>query len=808
MRAEGHRPALNQQCPSPQPIGFVLATCALLLAASCRPAGSAPATSQPAPPKSLSALQPPPDALDDPAAPLDQRLQAAAARMQRLRAYTGWPAAAAAAEPCRNLPDAAACNAGPQFPVIRLDQLLPFAKVESGWKAATASAAPLAVLPAASLNQPASTTRVVETRNARGVTRWIEWTGPNVSREQIGQIALRATITGATEFAIAWEERAASIPVPVRAGGGVQEYLISTDGLTRWSGLLSMLRVGIRITEGAAAATAPTLAVESIELRPPVAAFPLPADSVRASRAKRLRTAVYVHAPGSLRYSGLSWPMGARFSGAAAAIGGAVQLRIGVRNNEQRLVWIEHRIEATDDWTELAAGIPAPGQNAEVYVEAASDCDAVLLLAEPTIYMPHPAPPRVILYLIDTLAASHMSLYGYPRDTTPRLAALAREGAWVRDMFANGSRTIESVPSLMLSLPTLMHQIRGEHDRPPDHARTLAECFADAGYATASLSTNVNAGPRQAMDQGFGTFFDRISLADDDNPRTIPLEETWRWLEQHRDRPVFLYVHTAEPHEPYSPPEPFRGRFARSAAPADSAHARDPARLAALYDGEIAFADDMLGRFVDGLTARGLTAGLTLAVTADHGEEFMQHGGMRHGQSVFAELVRIPLIFWAPGRIAVRGELPTAAQLLDVMPTLLDLAGLPPPPGATGASLRPLLDGAPAPRLQQRTIMSEAYLPRAPHRAVMEGRWKLVHIPARREQSGFLLFDMQADPGETRDVLSANSEVALRLARTLANYCMKLPRYRSDAPPAPMTQDDARTLREMGYIENEDHPAR
>jgi len=728
------------------------------------------------------------------------QLQRLSDRIQRDRPSVGWPAPAG---PPRNRPSAGQPE-GTGFLIRLLDQFNS-AERESSWTAPASSDAALTTFKSASLREPGAGARVFESRNAGGEVAWLELSGFDVPRERIGRITLEARFGAAREFTLAWAERAGSITLPAGQPGEWQPYTIATDDFSRWQGPLNWLRVGVRKTN---VTGSPEIEIRNLTLHPRSAAYPEPIGMSRATLSKHLRSALYLHGSSRVRFGGLTLPSGARLAWGGAVAGGAGRLRVTVEQGMARRVLFEQALEQAETWRDEAVDPAlATGESVALIFESLdAAAGSVLLVADPVLYAPRPDPPRVVLYLIDTMGAMHLSLYGYDRPTTPRIEALAREGVYFSHMASNASRTVESIPNLMLSMSTLTHQIRSENDRAPPAAETLAERFAAAGYATACFSTNVNAGPRQGMEQGFDSFFDHISAATPGDPRTIPLEEVLGWMEAHRDRPQFVYIHTAEPHDPYEPPEPFRGRFGAAGQPADS----HGVGISSLYDGEIAFADFQFGRFMDGVRQRGLEQGLLLALTADHGEAFGEHGSYKHGQNVFAELVRVPLILWSPGRIAPRGAIDGLAQILDLYPTLLDYAGLEPAPAVQGQSLRPAIEDRAPPRYAERAILIEAYMPRPNQRALLAVGWKLVHLPARRTHGGFLLFDTAADSGDERDLLADHPEIALRLAQTLAAMVERLPRYRSDAPPTPFTSEQSKALIRMGYLvdsEEESPPA-
>jgi len=402
----------------------------------------------------------------------------------------------------------------------------------------------------------------------------------------------------------------------------------------------------------------------------------------------------------------------------------------------------------------------------------------------------------------------------------------------------------------MLSLPTERVEVYHSSTAAPPELVTLAEALGAAGFATVSFCTNVNAGPRQGMDQGFDTFVDKISYFwDAQADRTVPLEEVRGWLERHRDRPAFVYIHTAEPHAPYLPPPGFAGRFdpdyegrfnGRMDGPNSYRNIRDRERqrrdvehIIALYDEEILYSDARLGAFLDALGELGLAGRARILVTSDHGEEFLEHGEWGHGFNLHNEQTKVPLVVAGPGfRRGARVD--ECVQLFDVMPTILDLFDLPAPHALQGISLLPLLvepaSGEAAAKherelaelvekLRNRRIYASnhnyrAWNDRIEYSVLADGRWKLIFgarpfwsqdsDPAAR----FALFDLLRDPLERQNVIGEQVGIARRLVGDLVRWRVSQPPY--EAGRRGPTQIDARHMRELealGYIgQSEDEP--
>jgi arylsulfatase A-like enzyme len=315
--------------------------------------------------------------------------------------------------------------------------------------------------------------------------------------------------------------------------------------------------------------------------------------------------------------------------------------------------------------------------------------------------------PSAILYLVDTLRADALGAYGNRTAATPHLDRFARGSTLFENAFANSSWTRASVGSLLTGRYPGNHGAQARHSALPDGVETLAEMLSSHGYATAFLSTNPNVAACFGFGQGFDDMwelYDRKEPGEVEGDELItPSDRVTRaaieWIGAAR-RPFFLVLHTIDPHDPYAPP----GRFDRHAAESSSRVDGDPGnflrlrldpldrrRIRSLYDGEVSFNDDSFGAFLAYLDESGLAANTLVVVTADHGEEFWEYGPERRGHALaLSDLqLRVPLLvrFPSSGHVAPGRRETRAVQLVDVVPTFLDLLELPPAEGIDGTSL-------------------------------------------------------------------------------------------------------------------------
>lgn len=395
--------------------------------------------------------------------------------------------------------------------------------------------------------------------------------------------------------------------------------------------------------------------------------------------------------------------------------------------------------------------------------------DATPLRARPQIR-------NVLVYLTDTLRAD--KLRPYRADTRVRTPAM---DAWVRDaavMLRGHSQenwTKPSVATLLSGLFPWEHNATTEDAVVPRSVELLSERLRSSEYYSGAFVANGFCSDRFGFQQGWNTFRNYIREGLRSQAQFVAADVI-SWLDARpQDRPFFLYVHTIDPHVPYMPPRealelydpgPYNGivDFGRDRQLLEGIkvgrirlNARDRERLEALYDGEITYHDTHFGAMMQALESRGIADETIVVFTADHGEEFWDHGSVGHGHSVWQEMINVPLILRIPGVTDGAMMLDDAVGLVDVLPTIYDALGMEIPSDLSGESFLPQLLGASpsAPRFALTGFMDG-------WRALNVGRLKLIHRTERR----IMLFDLVDDPGETRD-LAAERPIAVRYARGL-----------------------------------------
>ncbi len=434
---------------------------------------------------------------------------------------------------------------------------------------------------------------------------------------------------------------------------------------------------------------------------------------------------------------------------------------------------------------------------------------AVLLVVAAAVWLPAckrrpftaPGPvklPDILLVTIDTLRADHSSAYGYAVPTMPSLERLARRGTLFERVYAPTATTSPSHAALMTGrYPRTLGVMKNGH-KLAGRFTTLAEALAGAGYQTAAFVSSIPVRARFGFDQGFEHYDDLFTVEGRslgrpeggrlDRRAEHTTEAVARWMAgRHDPRPLFVWVHYVDPHAPYEAPVAFAAEWPEGTS----------GRVKA-YDGEIRFADSQLGRLVYIFERAAPAAGTVVAVTSDHGEGLGQHGWMFHGINLYEEAVRIPLVMSWPGKIEAGARIPAAAELTDVAATILRLVGLEVPGSFGGRDLFGQLPAGPVYLERRRYRSSEVYgVPVAgPMHAVIDGTTKFIVAPEedRRE-----LYDLSADPGETRNLADTDSARATRLAGRLQAWVGANPEVRPDRPNVP--DGLGQRLRALGYVD-------
>lgn len=384
--------------------------------------------------------------------------------------------------------------------------------------------------------------------------------------------------------------------------------------------------------------------------------------------------------------------------------------------------------------------------------------------------------PSIVLVSLDTLRAKSMSTYGYALETTPRMSALAAQGAVFENAFTTFSNTLPAHMSMLTGLYPATHGVVSFGQHLAARHPTLAEVLRDAGYGTAAFTEDALLDSRHGFLRGFSTYDENTTIADGAGDAETTFGRALEWAGRHADERFFLFAHTYQVHWPYEPPDAYRSLFT---AP-DSGHVDDKQRA---YDQEIRFTDDVLQRFVDGLRRVLPERDLVLVVTSDHGEEFYDHGLFTHHQ-LYDEVMRIPLIMVGSGRIPPGERIATPVSLVDVPPTILGLAGVHPPRGLDGTSLLPLLSGQVG-DLERAAVFGEfpASSLVAEHHFVARSQHAKCFVG--ESGGGDVCFDLQSDPDERHPLPGGEASQFAALRARADAYRRRAIAARADADEPP-----------------------
>jgi arylsulfatase A-like enzyme len=435
---------------------------------------------------------------------------------------------------------------------------------------------------------------------------------------------------------------------------------------------------------------------------------------------------------------------------------------------------------------------------------------------------PPPQRPNVLIVVVDTLRADRVGAVDASSSLMPFVDALAARGVVFRRAYALSSWTVPSVASLLTSRQPTHHGVVSFETPLAEAETTFPETLAAAGYRSAGFSANFRITGRLGFAQGFEHW--RVFVAEKGvwppkarapTVRASVLEWLDRTAWERTGVPTALYVHLMEPHMPYYPKD--NAHWA-SVADVDRSAAREANKqlltainflkfdlvpppmvteLRRLYDAEVAAVDDELAALFAALETRGFLRNAVVVVTADHGEEFGEHGGLNHGRTLYGELLHVPLVMTAPG--GERGVVDLPVSLLDVGPTVLELVGLERPDAFEGQSLVPLMRGAtdvaPRPLLAELQPENEKRERRQHRASLLDGDRKVVVGIDGAPQ----WFDLSADPGEQHPRREPASDADRALLATLERL-----RGGGAAKPverAPLDVAERERLRALGYIE-------
>ncbi len=403
---------------------------------------------------------------------------------------------------------------------------------------------------------------------------------------------------------------------------------------------------------------------------------------------------------------------------------------------------------------------------------------------------------NVILLSVDTLRPDHLGCYGYGRATSPNIDAFRKNSILFTTAISQAPSTLPSHASIMTSLIPPHHGACFSMKRGlADKRITLAEVLRTRGYRTVSYNGGAQLAPQYGMDQGFEIY---------DEVDTFPeiLERSAEWIRAHRRERFFMFLHTIDTHAPYAPPPECMARFETNGAGPLSVKPQEhtgqnreelsetaKAHMIAAYDAEIYCMDQTFGKLLRFIEEQGLADNTIFVLTADHGEEFGEHGTWGwHSHSLYDELLRVPLLMRFPDRRHAGGVVEQQVRSMDIAPTVLDLLGISAPLEFAGESLILRIEGRKEPPLV--AFSAQDGVRKRARASLRTKEWKL---------HGSRLFDLVNDPGETNDVARDNPAIVALLSRKRDDlFAGRI--APSDAPAVKLDKHTEKKLRSLGYI--------
>jgi len=394
-----------------------------------------------------------------------------------------------------------------------------------------------------------------------------------------------------------------------------------------------------------------------------------------------------------------------------------------------------------------------------------------------------------ILITVDTLRADRIGCYGFSGISTPTMDMFARRGVKFEKCISTATLTLPSHASLMTGTYPTFHGVRDNGGfLVPQEMTTLAEMMKQNGYKTSAYVAAYVLDSKWGLDQGFDHYFDSfdlskyktVSLGNVQRPGNEVIDEVLPWLAEHKQEKFFTWIHLYDPHTPYEPPEPYMEKYPNHP-----------------YIGEIAYTDSQLARLWQFLEENDLVENTVLVFASDHGESLGEHQEQSHGFCIYQEGVHVPLIFVTPFEKLHGVSRARPVSLVDVMPTILDLAGIQAPSQVQGKSLQPLFSKDS--KGVESIAYSETFYPRFHYgwselKSLQDERYKLILAPELE------LYDLQSDPDEERNIIDSQAAEARRMVAQIESFIDESSRGAYELDYSHMDEESREKLAALGYI--------
>ncbi len=430
--------------------------------------------------------------------------------------------------------------------------------------------------------------------------------------------------------------------------------------------------------------------------------------------------------------------------------------------------------------------------------------------------------PNVILISLDTLRADHLGCYGYQRDTSPHIDALAEEAALFERTYAQSSWTLPSHMSMLFSLNTASHQVYFNDQKIDGSLPSLATHLRKKGYITHGITGGGYVSGIYGFDKDFDWYEEPVTGSTAQNGQD-EVKQLWgktaAWMDRHSNKPFFLFLHTFQIHGPYASPEPYNRMYLEKDAAWNNIRlvdflnengddypftAEEQANIMGLYDGEIRYTDDFLIRqLTSKLRELGIYDNTLIVLTSDHGEEFNDHGGWLHGRNLYDELLRVPLIFKFPKSAHKGQRVDSLCRIIDILPTVLEMVGIPfEPDSVEGRSLMDFLSGNEKNDRQFISDLAHKNVPE-PCPALIATNSNNLKFIIKKSADGIKdieTYDMRRDPREKNNIFLRTQKLRDQVIRFLDAYYEERAKLVRRQERISINKELEEKLKALGYL--------
>lgn len=448
--------------------------------------------------------------------------------------------------------------------------------------------------------------------------------------------------------------------------------------------------------------------------------------------------------------------------------------------------------------------------------------------------------PNIILIMVDALRPDHLGCYGYSRDTSPNIDKLAQNGVLFTHAYIHAPTTMTSTASVLTSLYPRQHQAWNMHGEEglkgiDFSLTTLTEVLKANGYKTIGVVANGFLDSVFGFNQGFDEYYETWKLPEAEHSLIGPDAQYFKhlaeakhtsqiilpWIDKNSQEKFFAFLFYIDPHDPYFPPPPFDEKYQQAyegplKGKANALHLTsvnlgkiplsqdDTNYLISLYDGEISYIDYHIGKLVEELEKNNILDNTIIVFMADHGEEFMDHGGTLHGFAIYNENLRVPLIFSGSKLPKKQSRVTTVVRSIDIMPTILEILGIKIPGRISGRSLVNLWKTEA--HQKDRPVFAEMHLNKGGGEkdiylvSFQKDKWKLIIDKLENRQE---LYDIENDPFESINLIEDNVAKVKELSTDLEYFLNLQPlvKFKDQVEPAEVDKSTIENLKSLGYLQ-------